>query len=99
MVFILSDDFYAVQGVTDSDDSIFVTGDFSQNIRLWVLNFENNSLKCAAICKGHKDTVTSLASTASISGCRANIFASASSDATIKIWSASMFTLNRKPFV
>ncbi|KAM7537542.1 hypothetical protein Aperf_G00000061654 [Anoplocephala perfoliata] len=71
------------------DDSIFVTGDFSQNTRLWVLNFEKKSLECAVVCKGHKDTVTSLASATSIPGCHANIFASASSDTTIKIWSAS----------
>nr|CDS34261.2 ribosome biogenesis protein wdr12 [Hymenolepis microstoma] len=77
------------KGSKASDDSIFVTGDFNQNIRLWVLNIEKNSLVCAAICKGHSNTVMSLASTSSIPGCQANVFASGSSDNKIKIWSAS----------
>ncbi|VDL43100.1 unnamed protein product [Hymenolepis diminuta] len=77
------------KGSKASDDSIFVSGDFNQNIRLWVLNVEKNSLECAAICKGHSNTVMSLAATSSIPGCQANIFASGSSDNTIKIWSAS----------
>lgn len=77
------------RGQNASDDSVFVTGDFNQNIRLWVLNVEKSSLECAAICKGHCNTVMSLAATSSILGCQADLFASGSSDNTIKIWSSS----------
>ncbi|KAL5110821.1 hypothetical protein TcWFU_008599 [Taenia crassiceps] len=76
------------KGAVESDDSLFVTGGFAQFIRLWVWNIPKASVQCVAVCRGHKETIMSLASSSSIPGCNADLFASSSFDSTIKVWSA-----------
>ncbi|KAL5964890.1 hypothetical protein TSMEX_007342, partial [Taenia solium] len=77
------------KGAVESDDSLFVTGGFAQIIRLWVWNIAKTSVECVAVCRGHKETIMSLASSSSIPGCNADLFASSSFDSTIKVWSAN----------
>ncbi|VDK37807.1 unnamed protein product [Taenia asiatica] len=76
-------------GAVESDDSLFVTGGFAQIIRLWVWSIAKTSVECVAVCRGHKETIMSLASSSSIPGCNADLFASSSFDSTIKVWSAN----------
>lgn len=78
------------QGQTDGEDSMFLSGGFDQVVRLWVWNDAANSVECAAVGRGHKEVILTIASTSHLSGCGADLFATGSADTTIKIWSSSI---------
>ncbi len=71
------------------EDSLFVTGGFSQVLRFFAWNPVKKSVKCVWVGRGHKDLIQSIASSSKIPNCSANLLATGSSDGNIKIWSAS----------
>ncbi|KAF5398881.1 hypothetical protein PHET_07905, partial [Paragonimus heterotremus] len=73
-----------------SDQATFATGGFDQTAQIWVWNIKTNTITCAAICRGHSETVMTIAAQPVFgASLDSQLFASGSWDGTIKLWSAS----------
>ncbi|CAL8105151.1 unnamed protein product [Calicophoron daubneyi] len=67
----------------------FVTGGFDQSAQLWVWDMKSGNVTCAAACRGHSETVMTIASQCPRSSTTEPLlFATGSWDCTIKLWSA-----------
>lgn len=77
--------------VEDGIKATFVSGGFDQNAQLWVWDMKLNEVRCAAVCRGHSETVMTIAAQSSPYQRTAEtiLFATGSWDGTVKLWSAS----------
>ncbi|THD26277.1 Ribosome biogenesis protein WDR12 [Fasciola hepatica] len=66
----------------------FVTGGFDQSAYLWTWDTKTDHVKCVANCRGHSETVMTVASAPQSSKLSTRLFATGSWDGTIKLWSS-----------
>ncbi|VDP89796.1 unnamed protein product [Echinostoma caproni] len=71
----------------------FVTGGFDQCAYLWTWDSKSNQVKCVAACRGHSETVMTIASAPSGYKLSTPVFATGSWDGTIKIWSSEALAM------
>ncbi|VDQ00836.1 unnamed protein product [Trichobilharzia regenti] len=69
--------------------AVFVTGGFDQTAQIWSWDMKSNTVDCLAVCRGHSETVMTVAARP-LSGSDNNPthFATGSWDGTVKLWSA-----------
>ncbi|KAA0200044.1 Ribosome biogenesis protein WDR12, partial [Fasciolopsis buskii] len=68
--------------------ALFVTGGFDQSAYLWSWDMKTNHVKCIANCRGHSETIMTVASGPPSSKLDTRLFATGSWDGTVKVWSA-----------